>query len=699
MKKIRFGAFLIAYFFLISIVFGSALIEFRDGQQEKSQFEFNGNEVTLGNGKKVPKTDILSINFSAESDSSGSTQIDDKGEKEAMKIASDAVAFEKKYPDAAGIILLDDTRYIYNKDGGWTEIAHFIGKIKKEERMSWADQSIFFTEGRDRVKFHFARCIKPDGTVLSANPSEAKVSKPQISPGIFMKYLSSTLRVPKPEIGSIIDVEYELETYNPYNREFFFPSDYFQSNDPILKSCFTITIPKDKQLFWEARNFPPSNEKPEEKSQDGSKTYRWELNEVDPLVEEPLMPKGADALPYVQGSLFEGWDKIYDWINKYWVPNTTPNPELASKTLEIVKGLNTEEEKIAKIYHWIQKNIRYIIIKGDAGTVYGSYPAYETVQKQFGCCVDKAIVFSAMLNVLGIKNGPLLINATSHDISKRIPNLSITHSISRITRSNCTDYYLDSTSYDYRYPSFGSFDQGRLCVDPFKRAIDLIPMQKPDENRHVTMENIVLSLDGTIKVKIEKRSTGEMEAGSRGYLKSLKPEEREKFYSQRINGYGKGAKLLSLKLQNLEDVEKEFWYTLSYEIPSYPREIADLMVFPVPGFLNGLTFPEAGFATRTYPIEYESTWKDVEEGKIELDNGLEIRSLPEPEKIDGKFFTFEGKFEKIGTSTISFRAVFESHAKRVPLADYETFKADVKRIQKFARERIFLSKRAREESK
>ena len=414
------------------------------------------------------------------------------------------------------------------------------------------------------------------------------------------------------------------------------------------------------------------------------------MKEIDPVIAEPQMPRGADGNAYVQASLFEGWDPIYEWINQYWKKNTVPSPDLVKKAEELVKGLNSHEDKVAALYHWIQKNIRYVIIKGDVSTTFGSYPAHETVKKQFGCCVDKAMVFSAMLNAVGIENGPLLINVMSHHMSKRIPNLGITHSISRITRENGERYYLDSTNYDFRYPAHPSMNQGRYVLDPFRKSFDFVPMQRPEENIRVVTATMSLALNGDLQVSLRKDYSGEMEAYTRGYMKSMKPEERKRFFTRRVNGYGRGATLIDLTMHNLEEIEKPYYYDQEYKIPDYPTPVSNLRIFRVPGLMEALSFPEAAMATRSFPIEYDSTEMQEEKGIISLEKGLKVRSLPEPVIEKNANFEFTGKYQQIDNQTIAFSMEFKRIGKLVKVEDFASFKAAVQKVEQFGRERIFL---------
>ncbi|MBF0499824.1 MAG: DUF3857 and transglutaminase domain-containing protein [Candidatus Riflebacteria bacterium] len=696
MKSFHRFPSLILFLFLASAAWSGTVVELTTGDRLNTSFSYHDGRINIDGHTPLVATEVRKILFNVASSTTGQTNASDaataSGTLLPLELASQAAAFRAKYPDAGGITLRDDNHWTYHADGTWTVRVHTIEWIMKEDHLQYAGLTLGFTEGRDRIKIIRARCVHADGTVFDADLSKIKITKPQTSPGMFIAYMILSVHIPQVELGSFVETEVETEFYNPYHREFFFPVNFFQSSDPVFSSRLIVDLPQERKLFWEARNMPKDKDAPVESTVGNMHRYAWESAEVVPHVAEPQQPRSADALPYVQAALFEGWDKVYDWINGYWKTNTTPSPELASTAQSLVAGLTDEDAKIAKIFHWIQKNIRYIIIKGDAATMYGSYPAHETVKKQFGCCVDKAMVLSAMLNAIGVKNGPLLINVMSHDMSPRIANLSITHSISRVTRANGQKFYLDSTSYNFRYPSLPTCDQGRYCLDPFDRSFDTIPLQKPEMNQHHLVSSLTLALDGTLTVTSNKDYTGETEAGSRASMKSMKPAEREKMLSNRINSYGQGGSLTSFEVKNLEDIELPFTYTFSYRIPSYTREIADLAVFKMPGLMDSVEFPETALASRTYPIEYDALTMDFQEGTMYLAPEYRIRSLPEPVTLNTPYFTFSGRYDRDGEHAIKYSTVFQRTAKRVPLNEYPKFKTALDQIKRFGRERIFLTR-------
>jgi transglutaminase-like putative cysteine protease len=665
-----------------------SIIELKSGERLPGGFSYLGGQLTVDGRGKVAVEEVKQILFQPVTEVRPAALAGD-GIEGILALASAAMRFTDRFPDAGYYLLEDLMQYTYRPNGTWNTHIRWVGRINKEEYKSLADQSFYFVEGRERVTIKKARCIHPSGAVFEADPASFKTAKAQSGPGVFLKYQQTSFRIPGVEVGSLIEMEYDQETYNPYHREFFFPYSYFQGNDPVFLSRMIVEVPKNAPFFYESLSFPAGKGEPKQEEKGEIRRYIWELRESAPIAPEPLMPKGADAIPYVHGSLFEGWDKVYDWINSYWTMNTDPHPELASVALDLVKGIDGEDQKVARLYHWVQKNIRYVIIKGDAATIYGSYPAHETVQRQFGCCVDKAMVMTAMLNAVGIKSGPLLINVMGQEMSRRIPHLRISHSINRITREDGSNYYLDATNYDFRFPSFPTVNQGRLCLDPFRRTMDFIPLPEPEANMSHKIATLTLKTDGSIEVQAEKRLTGESEFLHRATFKSMKPTERSEMMLSAINSFGQGAKLLKFDLSNLEDVEKPLGMRFEYSLSSYPRRVADLTVFRIPGMLDGLAFPEAALASRTFPIEYESTAAHLEEGTLFLPPTMKLRSVPDTVRIKNPFFEFEGRYERVGETGLKYRASFRRIDKKVPLAAYEMYKADVERIQQFARQRVF----------
>ena len=91
----------------------------------------------------------------------------------------------------------------------------------------------------------------------------------------------------------------------------------------------------------------------------------------------------------------------YDWYKS--LVDQTGNDEkmIKEKTEELVSGLKTDEEKVKKIFQWVQDNIRYIAFEnGIAG--FRPEKAQEVLRKKYGDCKGMANLLMVMLHSINL---------------------------------------------------------------------------------------------------------------------------------------------------------------------------------------------------------------------------------------------------------------------------------------------------------
>ncbi|PIP22366.1 MAG: hypothetical protein COX38_01030 [Candidatus Nealsonbacteria bacterium CG23_combo_of_CG06-09_8_20_14_all_39_25] len=78
------------------------------------------------------------------------------------------------------------------------------------------------------------------------------------------------------------------------------------------------------------------------------------------------------------------------------VDQATPKNNLQSLSLELTKEEKTEEDKIEKLYHFVKKRVKYkvTVLKGPE----------ETLERGYGSCVDKSLLFTELLRFIGVKS-------------------------------------------------------------------------------------------------------------------------------------------------------------------------------------------------------------------------------------------------------------------------------------------------------
>jgi tetratricopeptide (TPR) repeat protein len=110
---------------------------------------------------------------------------------------------------------------------------------------------------------------------------------------------------------------------------------------------------------------------------------------------------------------------------------------------EIVRGQNTDIEKVRALYEWVSRNIRYVSLSFGVGR-YQPHSAAEVLQNRYGDCKDKATLLEALFEAEGFHGVPVLINSKG-DIDPDVPTpLQFDHAFTFLSLGG-HDYWLDST--------------------------------------------------------------------------------------------------------------------------------------------------------------------------------------------------------------------------------------------------------------
>ncbi len=675
--------------FLALFLLSPQKIVLKDGSAIEDKIKyFKDSLLVLEQEGKVSQKELQEIKFLPPSLSI--SEFDDTIPiQEILRIAEKAC---QQFKDANGIILLEDNISILHPDGTRTYRYHFIGKILKPEFRKWADIRISFDETRDKVHILLARTIHPDGSISPLDRSKIKISSPAQEMVYFSRYKTLSFNLPEVETQDIIEYAYEYEAMKPSDPKIFAPCGFLQSEEPTVRAKFKVLIPDSLELNFWTRNFSGDEATPKITSTAQNKIYEWELCDIPGIVNEPSMSSLSDIVPGVFTTLFKDWDYIFDRHSKWQLRRMEVTPEINSLCKEIVNPAQTIDDSIGLIYHWIQKNIRYICIKGSPSSGHAGHPAALTLKNGFGDCTDKSILFATMLKSIGVDAYPVyvLTNIDGTAPLREIPISWSNHAIIEV-RLQDTTFWLDPVSETYRYPYFASMDHGILCENPIARSIDSILVPPPENNAKDCKIDVTLNPEGDALVEFERKYTGSWEAGLRYRWKYTRESEYPNKIQEIINEESPSAELIDYEIGPLEDLSKQFYLKWKYELKDYPTHASDLLIFKIPG-LADYEFREVSLATRKYDIVYTTSYEIRQYARIHLPATHKIESLPPSFELSCKYASYEGEYKKRGGQEIEFRDKFSRWARIIPTEDYNEYKEFLNKVASFAKQQIFLKK-------
>jgi transglutaminase-like putative cysteine protease len=545
------------------------------------------------------------------------------------------------------------------------------------------------------VKITRANVYNPDGRIYPLDPSQVKTSKPQSAGGSF--FVSGTVCtqyvLPNVQVGSIIDYEMAEETYNPFRKDFFFPEFGFQDDQgPIARSEVSVTLPAGTTFYYSVKNFSGfGNDRPAVSTSPAGTTYAWAVENSPPMVAEPDMPSYEDVAPYMRGAVFKDWDRIYDWMGAMHQERSKASPELEKFTLDLVQGAKTDEEKAARIYHYVQKEIRYIALKVGVASGWGGYDANLTWKRRYGCCIDKSLLLVAMLKAAGIPATTIILNTNDiHETDFSVPQVGFDHAITAAEIGG-RHVFLDSTNYDYTYPEIAGFDYGVHVLNIFGHKIDYVPQPEPKDNAYYADYTVTFSASGAAEVAEKMHFTGSVEGAMRAGYRSVKKEEQKEHFQKLAKNTAPAAELASYEVNNAEVIGKPFTLALDYTVKDYPQRAGDILIVKVPDFEMGAW--EVSLEKRRYPLKFEAATGDYKNYNIVLPKGYEVVSLPEKIELRNKYAAFTaGCARTAGTAGngITCSMAWERTAAKVPAEDYPVYKAFLEKAANYSKSQIFL---------
>ncbi len=665
------------------------IIKLRNGKSIRApHVQYARGQVIVAKGKAIPRNAVKEIVVEGEPPAAPAPARAATVPKDIQDVLRFAKQQQAKYPDASGILLEDDGTFTLNADGTNVYRYHFRGLVLKDsKKRAWGQGGLYLDDQRERAKLLWARTIQPDGRVIDVDPATAKLAALPGRTRFFNRGKIFSWSMPQVEIGSVVEYCYEKVEFDPFDPMMFFPGFYFQGGDPVAHSKMTVTMPADKPLYWEARNMPAGKADAVVTRGKATTSYVWEVSNMAPMIPEPMMPPQSSILANVQCSPFKTWDYLFDWMERFQKRRMVVTPEIEAAVAKITKGAKDTEEKIARLYHYVERDIRYVSIKGSIGSGWSGHPAAFTLKCKYGDCIDKAILFATMLKIIGVQSEPVVLFTNDTDVDDRkLPTMRGNHAINHVQLGE-RSFYLDATSSVHRYPSISRGDHGVAVVNALRRRIGFIPVPPPEANCRTYDMDMAVAAHGNADVHYHSRYVGDYEAGVRAYYMYTPKTNHARALSNMLSGINAKARLKRYKLTNVYDISKPFSIDMWYGLPDYVVKAGDLRIFAVPG--GEMEFPEAALPKRKYDVVYSTSLKTVKRVAIQVPASYRLKYLPPKVTFKTPYATYEAQYEQQGGSAIVFTSTFSRKARIIPVKDYPLYRQFLQNVSKSSKEQIF----------
>ncbi len=668
------------------------IVELFDGTRiETETVTYQDGQLVVDDGRAFPRNEVRRI-IVGEATTSEAGRAPLMAGAEVKELLAQADAARERYPDVGAVTLVDDGNWTLRPDGTHVERYHSATLILKEPFKSLGAIQFAYEEGRERVNLVRARTISPTGEVHEFDPADLKEVKPTGGMLFFTEYKTVSGQLPQVEVGSIVETIWEKEVYDPYDEALFFPRWYFGGTEPSLHSRATVRVPQGQDLHYQVGHLPADQAAPKRWTEGEYDVYQWELEDIEHVVSEPGMPPVGEVVPHMAASPFADWDYIFDFLGKFQKKHTEVTPEIEAQVAEIVGDAADPEQKLERIYHWLQREVRYISIKGSLGSGWSGHPATLTLQNKYGDCIDKATLFATMLKAVGIKAEPVIVATYGlPEDDRELPTMYGNHAITEV-HLNGRSFHLDCTGTSFRYPYFPMVDHGVSTINVLERKIGEVEVPPAEMNMIDANMKMRLKEDGTLQAIFKFSLNGSMEGFARAGLEQINQMLRKMVAEQMINSLSPGAKVVDLEISDESDLTVPLEIKLKIVMPEYPTFAGDLMIFEMPlGKLAKSAAVLTALDEREFDILVPSAMGLRQTVTLQLPDGYEPKGLPDDVAYSSPYASYEASFEYVDGAVV-YTDKLTMDRRRVPASDYATFKQLMEDFTDFAKKPLFLYK-------
>lgn len=393
------------------------------------------------------------------------------------------------------------------------------------------------------------------------------------------------------------------------------------------------------------------------------KTYIYK--NVPAIDDAFLLPQPVKILPKVsfaltkfnlegkQGSM-TNWGDFGSWYyNSILQPVSVSTPTIKAEVASLnLQG--TTEEKVKKLYQYMQAKTRYIFVALGIGGWQPMLPD-EVQKKGYGDCKGLTNYMKTLLDEAGIPSYYSVINSGNSPVSfdKDFPKMGGNHVILMVPTEK-GNIWLENTSQQvaFNHLSYSTTDRNVLSIR--KNGIELIdtPTYPAEQNKEKQILKIKLNEDNSILGEGNFSYTGSQYDNSMALI-NMSPKER----NEAMKSFLDVLHFEKVEMKNfLNDKDNAITkYDLDFKANNYSKNAGSSMIFrAVPIYSDNVYKTEEN---RELPFELRQSFEDEYEINFTIPKNYKVEELPENVTINSEFGTYKLSFAKNGEEVKVKRAI------------------------------------------
>lgn len=472
-------------------------------------------------------------------------------------------------------------------------------------------------------------------------------------------------------------------------------------DDAVQHSEYKITTPLELQPRFKQINFVS---KPVIIKKNEVIEYLWQLEDLSAVKFEPYSNGYLDVSPILrvspnkfkfenyEGSM-ESWDDIAKWQNILNDNRDDLSEERKEEIRKLVKGLETDEEKIRAIYQYMQSKTRYVSLQLGIG---GFQPFKTSVVDELGYGDCKALSFytQSLLKAADIEAYYTWVYGGDNppEVDKKFPIDNFNHIILCVPTKQDT-VWLECTSQTTPAGYLGEFtgDRDVLVITNDGGKIVRTPAYEHTKNAVSTSANVIIDENGSADMQAQIKFIGQgTEYKNLNYFIKLNNAKKERWIDNylQIENY----KVFDYNFIESPDLIPETTLSLNLGANNL-ASVSNKRLFIEPNLLNKNTFVPKKIYERKSPIYLRFSKQFSDEIVFTLPANYDLEYIPENKILDSPFGSLSVSFHVEASGNITYTRLFQINKGVFSKDKYPEFLDFFKKAAKIDKMKIVMVKR------
>ncbi|MBA56350.1 MAG: hypothetical protein CMK89_18020 [Pseudomonadales bacterium] len=566
---------------------------------------------------------------------------------------------------------------------------HYAEHIVNQNGVTENSQiNISYDPSYQALQLHALRIIRKGKAIDKINSARMKIlqREEELERLIYSGQHTLNIILDDVRVGDTIEYSFSRIGSNPVYQDLFAFKHSLSWSVPVGAFQLRVLWEKPKPLHHKVTR---SKLRVQQTKTATGMEYRLTDHNIAALAEEDNTPGWYIPWGEISFSELESWDEVVKWGTGLYQDAWQSNEELDQIAADIESSSDSDIQKISKALRFVQDEIRYLGIELGENSHRPS-PAYETLQRRYGDCKDKTVLFITLLKKLGINAHPALVNTELEDaLTEHLPSTQAFNHVITLVEHQSRRWWLDPTR-TYQFGSIDSIHQPDFGTALVLKAGNrqLQDMDSMNRRHGINInDHFILSKDTSKPITFTSSSVymGWNAERQRNRIAGIGQTKLQKEYVEFFQYYYPDI----FSSQNLTTQDDEQFNQLKiseqYQIPNFWYDDKDNQRFTADFYPNGLSsyldVPSEPARKDPLYLTYPHRLDQTILIEFETDNwSFDNQNFKE----DNPFFTFRYKATFAASDKVlKLHYHYQTKTDSIPAEGYKEYREALKRVQDY----------------